>query len=58
MQVGIVGLGKMGANIARRLCRADIHVVGFDTGAGAAERARRRAGLRGRPIRSTPCSSP
>ena len=36
MQVGIVGLGKMGANLARRLCRADIHVVGFDTDPAAA----------------------
>lgn len=37
MQVGVVGLGKMGAGIARRLCRADIHVVGHDLGAGALE---------------------
>jgi 6-phosphogluconate dehydrogenase len=37
MQVGIVGLGKMGANLARRLARADIHVVGFDTDRAAAE---------------------
>ena len=35
MQIGIVGLGKMGANIARRLCRADIHVVGYDGDAAA-----------------------
>ena len=37
MQVGVVGLGKMGAGIARRLCRADIHAVGHDLGAGALE---------------------
>jgi 6-phosphogluconate dehydrogenase len=36
MQVGLIGLGRMGANIARRLCRADIHVVGYDADAGAA----------------------
>ena len=30
MQIGLVGLGKMGANMALKLCRADIHVVGFD----------------------------
>ena len=30
MQIGLVGLGKMGANMAVKLCRADIHVVGFD----------------------------
>jgi 6-phosphogluconate dehydrogenase len=35
MQIGIAGLGKMGAGIARRLCRADIHVLGFDTSADA-----------------------
>ena len=28
--MGLVGLGKMGANMAMKLCRADIHVVGFD----------------------------
>ena len=30
MQIGLVGLGKMGAGIAMKLCRGDIHVVGFD----------------------------
>ena len=30
MQIGLVGLGKMGASMALKLCRADIHVVGFD----------------------------
>ena len=30
MQMGLVGLGKMGASMAMKLCRADIHVVGFD----------------------------
>ena len=30
MQIGLVGLGKMGANMALKLCRANIHVVGFD----------------------------
>ncbi|HEX4943098.1 MAG TPA: decarboxylating 6-phosphogluconate dehydrogenase [Usitatibacteraceae bacterium] len=37
MQIGLVGLGRMGANITRRLCRSDIHVVGFDIGPAAAE---------------------
>ena len=31
MQIGMIGLGKMGANMVRKLCRADIHVVGFDS---------------------------
>ena len=30
MQIGLVGLGKMGAGIATKLCRANIHVVGYD----------------------------
>src|SRR5690242_19541645 len=30
MQIGIVGLGRMGANIGRRLMRAGHEVVGFD----------------------------
>ena len=30
MQIGIVGLGRMGANIARRLMRAGHQVVGYN----------------------------
>ncbi|MGD8634097.1 MAG: NAD(P)-binding domain-containing protein, partial [Anaerolineales bacterium] len=30
MQIGIVGLGKMGANMARRLLAAGHDVVGYD----------------------------
>ncbi|MFV2061135.1 MAG: phosphogluconate dehydrogenase (NAD(+)-dependent, decarboxylating) [Gammaproteobacteria bacterium] len=30
MQLGIIGLGKMGANMARRLLRNDIYVVGYN----------------------------
>ena len=30
MQLGIIGLGKMGANMARRLLKAGHHIVGFD----------------------------
>ena len=30
MQLGMIGLGKMGANMARRLLRSDHEVVGFD----------------------------
>lgn len=35
MQIGIVGLGRMGANIARRLMRAGHEVVAFDRNADA-----------------------
>jgi 6-phosphogluconate dehydrogenase len=30
MEIGIVGLGRMGGNMARRLARAGVRVVGFD----------------------------
>ena len=30
MRIAMIGLGKMGANMARRLCRADIEVVGYN----------------------------
>jgi 6-phosphogluconate dehydrogenase len=33
MQIGIVGLGRMGGNMARRLRRAGVEIVGFDTDA-------------------------
>jgi 6-phosphogluconate dehydrogenase len=35
MNIGIVGLGRMGGNMARRLARAGVHVVGFDPDAGS-----------------------
>ena len=35
MNLGIVGLGRMGANMARRLARGGAHVVGFDPDANA-----------------------
>jgi 6-phosphogluconate dehydrogenase len=30
MQLGMIGLGRMGANMVRRLLRADIHCVGYN----------------------------
>jgi len=30
MQIGIVGLGRAGGNIARRLAQANVAVIGFD----------------------------
>jgi len=35
--LGLVGLGRMGANMARRLVRGGVRVVGFDATRGAAE---------------------
>jgi 6-phosphogluconate dehydrogenase len=37
VNIGIVGLGRMGGNMARRLARAGVHVVGFDPDAAARE---------------------
>jgi 6-phosphogluconate dehydrogenase len=34
MDIGIVGLGRMGGNMARRFSRADVRVVGLDPDAG------------------------
>ena len=33
MQIGIVGLGRMGGNMARRLARRKVTVIGFDRSA-------------------------
>jgi len=35
MQIGIIGLGRMGANMARRLARGGVKVVAFDRGDAA-----------------------
>ncbi|HYG56207.1 MAG TPA: decarboxylating 6-phosphogluconate dehydrogenase [Burkholderiales bacterium] len=37
MQIGIVGLGRMGAGMARRLARAGVHVVCYDQADAARE---------------------
>ena len=39
MQLGMIGLGRMGANMAQRLQRGGIAVTGFDPGAEARQRA-------------------
>jgi len=36
MQIGIVGLGRMGGNMARRLARGGVEVVGYDADARSA----------------------
>lgn len=41
MEIGIVGLGKMGSNIARRLLRAGVRVVGYDRDVNAAQEVSR-----------------
>ena len=43
MQMGMVGLGRMGMNMVRRLQKAGHHCVVYDINAEAIERSRRRA---------------
>ena len=45
MQLGMIGLGKMGGNMARRLRRADIEVVGFNRDSSATETLASECGL-------------
>ena len=45
MQLGIIGLGKMGGNMARRLRRAGIEVVGFDRDPSIREALAEECGL-------------
>ncbi len=46
MQLGMIGLGKMGANMCRRLRQAGVDVVGYAPHAGAAEALAQETGLR------------
>jgi len=43
VQIGIVGLGRMGGNMARRLARRKVEVVGFDRSAAIHEQFRDEA---------------
>ncbi|MBD3610393.1 MAG: decarboxylating 6-phosphogluconate dehydrogenase, partial [Gammaproteobacteria bacterium] len=45
MQLGIIGLGKMGANMARRLCRHGISVTGFNRSANITQQLATEEGL-------------
>jgi 6-phosphogluconate dehydrogenase len=45
MQIGIVGLGRMGAGMARRLARAGVHVVCYDHADTAREAVAAEPGL-------------
>ena len=47
MQIGLVGLGKMGANMALKLCRANIHVVGFDANGKSVDALQNEPGFDG-----------
>ncbi len=50
MDLGMVGLGRMGANMAERLLRGDHRVVGFDPQSGAVERHVSKGGVAARTL--------
>ncbi len=45
MRMAMVGLGKMGGNMVRRLCRGNIEVVGFDRSTEVVAQIAREAGM-------------
>jgi 6-phosphogluconate dehydrogenase len=45
MQLGMIGLGKMGGNMARRLRRAGIDIIGYNRDSGATEALETECGL-------------
>ncbi len=45
MRLALIGLGKMGANMARRLCRGGIEVVGYNRSPGIVCRLAEEVGL-------------
>jgi len=45
MNLGLIGLGKMGGNMARRLCGAGVGVVGYNRDAGTTRELVRESGL-------------
>ena len=53
MKIGFIGLGSMGAPIARRLARCGFDVTGF-VDVGRHRGRRRRPGLRAREVHQRP----
>ena len=45
MKIAMVGLGKMGGNMARRLCRGGIEVVGFNRSSAVVEQLAQEEGM-------------
>jgi len=45
MKLAMIGLGKMGGNMVRRLCRGDIDVVGFDRSAEVVAQLAKQDGM-------------
>ncbi len=50
MQLGVVGLGRMGANIVRRLMRDGHSCVVFDVNADAAKELEKEGATRARSV--------
>ena len=47
MQIGMIGLGRMGGAMVQKICAADIHVVGFDADAQSVDALVNVAGFDG-----------
>jgi 6-phosphogluconate dehydrogenase len=47
MQIGMIGLGRMGGAMVEKICAADIHVVGFDADAKSVDALANVAGFDG-----------
>lgn len=45
MKIALIGLGKMGANMARRLCRGNVEVVGFNRSREIIEQLAKEEGM-------------
>ena len=45
MQIAMIGLGKMGANMARRLCRKGIKVIGYNRSQGIVNEIAQQEGM-------------
>ena len=52
MRIALIGLGKMGGNMARRLCRGGIEVVGYNRSPQIIEQLAAEEGMR--PADSVP----
>ena len=49
MELGMIGLGRMGGNMARRLRRNGVYIVGYDRDAGAAAALAAETGMEAAP---------
>ena len=56
MELGMIGLGRMGANMVERLLRGGHRVAGHDRDAAAVSRTEKKARLEPIPWRSSPKS--